>query len=627
MPEIGELSNLRVLIVDDQEEIHQDFMEMLQDGSAPMASDQAAADFGGTESAFALPKFDLLHAHSGEEAVATVDEARRSGRPLAVAYVDIRMPPGIDGVKTVRRLRQIDRDIEIVIMTAYTDKPLSEILGEMDLLHKLLYIRKPFAREVIQQIALSLAVKWNVEQALADSRRLLTDSHRRLEAVLDATGDAIALYDGAARLVFANRSYQQLFDIPPRKLQKLSRDAAMMRFNEALPPSLLPAGDVHAFTAGRDGSIVESLGAPSDSGQARLFHRSWRPVREGDGQVIGDLVVFRDVSQGIEVDRMKLEVERLQGELEDTYSLGGIVGSSAAIRHVLALVRQVVSSDVSVLVQGESGTGKELVAKALHFSGPRRKGPFVAVNLAAVPETLIESELFGHERGAFTGALARRIGYFEQAHGGTLLLDEIGEMPSAVQARLLRVLQEGQIRRVGGTTEIRVDVRVVAATNRDLEAAARDGAFRQDLYYRIAVFPIVVPPLRTRPEDIPLLAAHFLKKHAARIGRTMHGISAGARLLLTRYRWPGNVRELENVICRALVLETTSVLQAGNLPPALSLPGASRSPMASLAEIERQSIAHALEVSGHNVTKAAQALGIDRTTLHRKLKKSGRRTG
>ena len=624
MPTIEELSNVRVLIVDDQEEIHHDFMEMLRDDDAPMASDQAATDFRGTGSAFALPRFEVLHASSGEEAVAMVEEARRSGCRLTVAYVDIRMPPGIDGVETVRRIRRIDRDIEIVIMTAYTDKPLSDILRGMELLHKLLYIRKPFAREVIQQITLSLAVKWNVEQALADSRRLLTESHRRLEAVLDATGDAIAMYDEGARLVFANRSYQQLFDIPPHELQKLPREAAMKRFNEALPPSPLPAGGVHAITAGRGGSIVESIGAASDSGLARLFHRAWRRVvREGDGQVIGDLVVFRDVSREIEIDRMKLEVERLQGELEGAYSFGGIVGSSAAMRHVLALLKHVVNSDVSVLVQGESGTGKELVAKALHFSGPRRKGPFVAVNLAAVPETLVESELFGHERGAFTGALARTAGYFEQAHGGTLLLDEIGEMPAAMQAKLLRVLQDGRIRRVGGTTDIRVDVRVVAATNRDLEAAARAGDFRQDLYYRIAVFPIVVPPLRARPEDIPLLAAHFLKKHAPRIGRSVHGISAEARLLLTRYRWPGNVRELENVICRALVLETASVLQAGNLPPELSLPGASRSPITSLAEIERQWIAHALEVSGHNVTKAAQALGIDRTTLHRKLKKSG----
>ena len=198
-------------------------------------------------------------------------------------------------------------------------------------------------------------------------------------------------------------------------------------------------------------------------------------------------------------------------------------------------------------------------------------------------------------------------------------------MPSALQAKLLRVLQEGQIRRLGGTTNTPIDVRVIAATNRDLEAAARDGDFREDLYYRIAVFPIVVPPLRKRPEDIPVLAAHFLKKHAARVGRTLEGISATAKVLLTRYRWPGNVRELENVICRAMVLETTSVLQAGNLPPELSLPGTSASPITGLAEIERQWIAHALEVSGHNLTKAAQALGIDRTTLYRKLKKSGRR--
>ena len=619
------LRNRLVLIVDDQEEIHQDFAETLRFGQGPLASDAAAASFLPPRPSV-LPELELRHARSGEDACAAVEDERRNGRRVAVAYVDVRMPPGIDGVETVRRLRRIDRDIEVVLMTAYSDKSLSEIVDDMELLHKLLYVRKPFAREEVQQITLSLAMKWNVERTLEASRQRLAESHGRLEAVLDATGDAVAMYDGGARLVFANRCYERLFDVPPQALRELPPDAAMRRFREVPPSPPLPAGsDLHAAAHAAGDSFVEPAASPPGPEAAGLFHRSWRPVRNGGGDVLGDLVVLRDVSQGVEIERMKLEVERLRAELQDVHPFDGIVGSSVAIRRMCALLKRAVDSDVSVLVEGESGTGKELVARALHFNGPRREGPFLAINMAAVPGTLIESELFGHERGAFTGAAARRIGYFEQAHGGTLVLDEIGDMPSVLQAKLLRVLQEGRIRRVGGETAIPVDVRIIASTNRDLGAAMRDGTFREDLYYRLAVFPVSVPPLRKRPEDVPLLAAHFLEKHAARLGRPVRRLSAGAVLLLERHHWPGNVRELENVICRALVLETTDVLQAGNLPPELSAAGVPPVPVTPLAEMERRMVERALEASDHNLTRAARALGIDRTTLHRKLKKYGRR--
>ena len=257
--------------------------------------------------------------------------------------------------------------------------------------------------------------------------------------------------------------------------------------------------------------------------------------------------------------------------------------------------------------------------------------PFVAVNCASVPETLIETEMFGHERGAFSGATAQRPGCFEQADGGTLLLDEIGDMPLVLQAKLLRVLQEREIRRVGGRTTIPVDVRVVASTHRDLEAAMREGGFREDLYYRLAVFPLEVPPLRTRQEDIPLLAEHFRKKHAPRLGVSVRAISTAAIARLARHDWPGNVRELENVICRGLVLETSDVLEAATLPPEVAppaaAPGAPAEPptAGTLADLERRAIAAAVEQSGNNLTRAASALGIDRTTLHRKLKKHGLR--
>ena len=324
---------------------------------------------------------------------------------------------------------------------------------------------------------------------------------------------------------------------------------------------------------------------------------------------------------------MKAEVLRLRSALETTYSVNGMVGGSTRMQQVYALAKQAAKSDITVLIRGESGTGKELVAKSLHFNSLRKKGPFLAINCAAIPEALIESELFGHEKGVFTGATRQRIGAFERAAAGTLFLDEVGDMPLVLQSKLLRVLQEREIQRIGGTTLIPVDVRVIAATNKDLEAAVKAGGFREDLYYRIAVLPIVIPPLRERREDIPLLAKHFLAKHAERMDKSVSGISSAALRWLLQYDWPGNVRELQNAIECAVLLETTDVLQANNLPLHLSPIVDSRRDSAvpaevlPLKEVERQALVHALEVAAGDKTRAASSLGIDRVTLYRKLKK------
>ena len=621
--------NARVLVVDDQPQIHDDFREMLLPRRTTAASDDLVAAFMNPPShtsELRFPPFDLRHARTGEEGFDAVKQARDRNEPIAVVFVDVRMPPGIDGVEAVRRMRTVDRHIEVVIMTAYSDKPLSTIIGDVDVLHKLLYIRKPFAREEIQQISLSLVKKWNLERDVAEGRRQLRNSHRRLEAVLDATGDAIAMYDRTERLVFANRWYEALFDLPPDELRKRSLSGAAGRFRECSPEFTVPNRIATVGPAAR-ARVVEPHPRRTGAPGTALFYQFTQPVSDSSGERMGDLVVYRDMSGELEIERMKDEVGRLRSELETTYAFSGIIGSSPGMRKVSELMRRVVDSDVSVLVTGESGTGKELVARGLHFNGPRRKGPFVAINCASVPESLIESEMFGHERGAFSGAIARRAGCFEQADGGTLLLDEIGDMPVALQAKLLRVLQEREIRRVGGSAAIPIDVRVVASTHRDLEGAMHEGTFREDLYYRLAVFPIRVPPLRMRQEDIPLLAEHFRKKHAARLGVSVRSISTAAIALLARYEWPGNVRELENVICRSLVLETSDLLQAATLPAELASPttppGAPAAPLAvgTLADLERKAIADAVERSGNNLTRAASALGIARTTLHRKLKK------
>ncbi len=637
VPRAWQYVNRRVLIVDDQPELHDDFVETLaHGGGGRQSSDELAAAFGspGREKDGSsghdprLPDFELVHAFSGLEACRRVEEACRAGEPYALAFVDVRMP-GMDGIETIQRIRRTDRNIEIVIMTAYSDRTLSDIIRGTELLHKMLYVRKPFTREEIQQIAVCLVGKWNVERALATRSREIATANRTLEAVLDATEDAMVMFDESGRFVLANRRFEkvcgfvggQLQTMPRRELATRIRD----RFRESNPL------DVQAgFVVDGVGSLVERTGPKGLEG---LFYRSRAAVRDGCEAVIGRLEVYRDVSKDIEVQRMKGEVMRLRGELETTHSFGEMVGGSRKIRELYGLIRQAADSDVTVLIRGETGTGKELVAESFHANSARRDGPFLAVNCAAIPEGLIESELFGHEKGAFTDARTTKMGAFERAHGGTLFLDEIGDMQPVAQAKLLRVLQGKEFQRVGGNRVRKADVRVLAATNRDLERDVRAGGFRKDLFYRLSVFPVTVPPLRRRREDIPLLAGHFLREQARRAGKPIDGVSTAAMRILLQYDWPGNVRELANVIGRAVLLETTGVVQAGSLPRRLceavesgteSALEAVRGPR-SLAAIEREALVNALAVSGNNVTEAARSLEINRSTLYRKLKKHGLR--
>ncbi len=623
----GDLRNKRVLIVDDQQEIHDDIAEMLKPNFQEAAADEWASAFILEDAPSFLPEIDLLHATSGEEACEIIKMSKDSNRPIAVAYVDIRMAPGIDGIETLRRMSAIDRDVECVIMTAYTDKSLQEIISNIELPHKMLYIRKPFAREEVQQITLSLLGKWNVEQELAEKRQELAIGHQRLEAVLNATDEAMAMYDLTGRLVFANQGYEKVLGLTESELKNLQPDALMARFNERLQKPALPAA-MEGGGFGEDRGILVEKTTAGHGPKQRLLYQTTASVRDGRGKTIGTLMVYRDVSKEIEVEQMKNEVLRLRGELETTYSFAGMVGVSHKMQQVYALMKQAAESEITVLIQGESGTGKELVAKSLHYNNLRKKGPFLALNCAAIPEALIESELFGHERGAFTGATQQRIGIFERAKGGTVFLDEVGDMPLVLQPKLLRVLQEREIQRVGGTTTIPVDIRVITATNKDLEVAVKKGQFRGDLFYRIAVFPIMMPPIRERREDIPVLAKHFLEKHAVRLHKSICGLSPATLRMLLLYDFPGNVRELENAIQRAVLLETTDILQAHNLPTQILPIGAAQSDRPSepmtvlpLAEVERRAVVHALEVSFNNVTEAARALGLNRATLYRKLKK------
>jgi len=314
---------------------------------------------------------------------------------------------------------------------------------------------------------------------------------------------------------------------------------------------------------------------------------------------------------------------------------GGLVGQSPPMRALGELLTRVAGLDATVLIQGESGTGKELVARVLHMRSQRANGPFVAINCAALPEALLESELFGHVKGAFTGATTDKQGLFEAAAKGTLFLDEIGELPAGMQAALLRVLQEHAIRPVGSVREKPVDVRVVAATNRDLEAEVREGRFREDLYYRVNVFTVEVPPLRDREGDLIVLTNHFIQEMAARFGRTVRGIREDALAILLTHRWPGNVRELSNCIERAVALGKGEWVEVDDLPPRV-LRSCQDEPEASsaidailpddlvpISEVEERYIRLVLERVSGNKTEAARILGIDRRTLHRKLQRMG----
>jgi len=332
--------------------------------------------------------------------------------------------------------------------------------------------------------------------------------------------------------------------------------------------------------------------------------------------------------QSAEEERQRLidENVRLQEELKDRFRPSNIIGNSHVMQDVYNLIGQVSKTDTTVLIQGESGTGKELVAHAIHYNSLRADKPFVRVHCAALPESIIESELFGHEKGAFTGAIAQRKGRFELASGGTILLDEIGELSPMIQIKLLRVLQEREFERVGGAELIHANVRVVAATNRDLEELIAEGKFRQDLYYRLNVFPIHVPPLRERRTDVLLLADYFVEKYARVNHKSVNRISTPAIDLLMMYHWPGNVRELENCIERAVLLTQDDVIHARHLPPTLQAPGTidQRGPgtlQAHLDNLERDLIMDALKVSRGNMAKAARALGITERIMGLRVQK------
>jgi DNA-binding NtrC family response regulator len=406
-----------------------------------------------------------------------------------------------------------------------------------------------------------------------------------------------------------------------------------------------------AITRGEVDLLITDLKMPRLSGEELLksvtaqFPTLPVIILTGHGTIESAVQAMHDgaydfLTKPVNLDRLSLLVKRalasrelaqqnraMQEELERRSGFASIIGRSQEMRQVFEIVRQVAPSRSSVLITGESGSGKEMIAEALHYNSPRKDKPFIKVHCAALTESLLESELFGHEKGAFTGAIARKRGRFELAHLGTLFLDEIGEINQNVQIKLLRVLEEKRFERVGGEETVEVDVRLIAATNRDLKDAIEKGSFREDLYYRLNVVNIHIPPLRERKEDIALLAAAFLREFAQENGKHLEGIDAKARLALYNYSWPGNVRQLRNSLESAVVLAKGTSITLDDLPP--NIRGETggdllRLPVgASLADVEKEVIRSTLAREGGNKSRTAEILGIGRKTLHRKIEEYG----
>ena len=377
--------------------------------------------------------------------------------------------------------------------------------------------------------------------------------------------------------------------------------------------AIMPDVDVILLTA--FGTVEEAVKAMKDGAYDFLT----KPFRREQ--------LIKLVDKALERRDLIEQNKALKKQLEDIRAKGQMIGASPAFRRMLTLIEQIADSSATILIQGESGTGKELVARTIHERSGRRAGPFVAVNCAALPETLLESELFGYEKGAFTGAAGRKEGRFELANGGTLFLDEVADLSLVTQPKILRVLQEGEFERLGATRSIQVDVRIVAATNQDLADMVKDKRFREDLYYRLNVITVRVPPLRERHEDIRVLAQHYLRVYAAKNGRKLEGFSNEALERLESYAWPGNVRELENLIERTVLLARKDRIDAEDLPEEVA--GVKRPPRDAilelvgtpLADIEQRLLDETLRITGGNKTQAAKLLGIDVRTVARKLER------
>ena len=487
-------------------------------------------------------------------------------------------------------------------------------------------------RREVQEQSLLFEISQTLGQAV--------DLQELVAPLLAAMAQQMGMLRGTLTLL--NRETGEIFIDAAHGLSPSQQQRGRYKLGEGVIGKVISTGKATTIPRiSQDPRFLNRTGA-RERGSKKEFSFICVPIRLGR-EVIGALSVDREFKEGASLDedvrllsiiaamiavdvrlqqsvqeerqRLLQENARLQEELKERFRPANIIGNSNAMQAVYSLIDRVAKSDATVLIRGESGTGKELVAQAIHYHSLRAARPFVRVHCAALPETVIESELFGHEKGAFTGAIAERKGRFELAHGGTLLLDEVGDLSVSTQIKLLRVLQEKEFERVGGTETIKTDVRVIAATNRDLEEQIAAGTFREDLYYRLNVFPIHVPPLRERRTDIPLLADFFVERYSQANHKHIARISTPAIDMLMSYHWPGNVRELENCIERAALLTNEDVVHAHHLPPTLQMPQHSGALhegtlQSVLDSVERDLIVDALKASRGNKAEAARVLGL-----------------
>lgn len=473
----------------------------------------------------------------------------------------------------------------------------------------------------------------------------LIDSHwevlkRRYELILQSAGVGIYGLDTNGHTTFANKAAAEMIGWELEDLVGKSQHDIL--HHTKVDGTAYPKEQCPIYAAFNDGEVhqVDNEVFWRKDGSCFPIEYTSTPIKGGEGQLLGAVVIFKDITarkkseKAIqlaldEVKELKWQLEQeneyLQQELMLSANFEEIISQSENFKLVLQELEQVAPTDATVLILGESGTGKELIARAVHKLSERKHRPLVKVNCATLPANLIESELFGHEKGAFTGALQKKIGRFELADGGTIFLDEIGEMPIDLQAKLLRVLQEGEFERVGNPRTMKVNARVIAATNRKLEEAIEKGEFREDLYYRLNVFPIALPPLRERKDDIPLLVQHFIKRFSKKFGKKDLILTKKVINELLAYPWPGNIRELENIVERAVIISKGDKLDLGHSLPKTGRQ-AQRSQFLTLEELERAHILKTLKythwkVSGEN--GAAKLLGLKRTTLEARMKKLG----
>jgi PAS domain S-box-containing protein len=523
----------------------------------------------------------------------------------------------------VKDLFPLDRPLVEMGIESYLGVPLRDGTGDV-LGHLAVFDERPMPAEPRRLFTFRIfAARAAAELERLRTERLLRDSERRFRDLYEEAPIAYVLEDLESRFISANRAALGMLGLKPEEVAGTLGLSLVANTPDAQHRAREALASVNGGSA-RGGLVIELR--RKDNG--RPVWVQWWSRPEPGGNYTRTMMV--DITERVllEQEQARLQAQNLylQEEIKSVHNLEEIVGRSPALTAVLDNVCRVAPTEASVLICGETGTGKELIARAIHSASKRKDKPLIKVNCAALPTGLVESELFGHEKGAFTGAVAKRLGRFELANGGTIFLDEVGEIPLDVQAKLLRVLQERECERVGGRAAIAVDVRVIAASNRDLLRAVRDQTFREDLYYRLNVFPITLPPLRERRDDIPLLAHFFANKFMARFGKRLQGIGRQTMQRLLAYPWPGNVRELENILERAVILAQGDTLEIGPDLLPTSIPSTSDQGELDLATLERNHIRTVLEKTSWVIDGprgAARVLGLHPNTLRSRMKRLG----